>query len=40
MEKFNGEINFEGLVQAFDEKNHPDVRIISSIKLKSRLFVA
>jgi len=25
MERFNGEIKFEDLVQAFDEKNHPDV---------------
>jgi len=26
MERFNGEIKFEDLVQAFDEKNHPDVK--------------
>ena len=25
MERFQGEIKFEDLVQAFDEKNHPDV---------------
>jgi len=34
MERFNGEIKFEDLVQAFDEKNHPDVmHLLSKRKL-------
>jgi len=39
MNRFKGEILFDGLVQAFDEKNHPDVNIYQESSLTNRLFV-
>jgi len=36
MERFQGEIKFEDLVQAFDEKNHPDV--INGVKTDKEAF--